>query len=165
MSVPSVTCCSCCSCFVSSRDDDDDASLLRRLLTSVAMATGAILITVRRICSHSSLSSLNHTIPAVYLTAANQRIMQSPRSLLAPSNSTETCGLSRHVHHRFICPIIQQYAHLHRYNFRRAAGQRGPTRTLTAAPKRVVKKLLGTYSITQIKYYKRENYRNQSFRT
>ena len=160
MSVPSVTCCSCCSCFVSSRDDDDDASLLRRLLTSVAMATGAILITVRRICSHSSLSSLNHTIPAVYLTAANQHITP-----LTASNSTETRSLSRHVHHRFICPIIQQYAHLHRYNFRRAAGQRGPTRTLTAAPKRVIKQLLGTYSITQVKYYKRENYRNQSFRT
>jgi len=34
----------------------------------------------------------------------------------------------------FICPIIQQYAHLHRYNFRRA-GQQGPTRKLTAALK------------------------------
>jgi len=29
---------------------------------------------------------------------------------------------------------IQQYAHLHEYNLRRA-GQQGPTRTLTAAPK------------------------------
>jgi len=36
-----------------------------------------------------------------------------------------------HHHHHFICPIIQQYAHLHRYNFRRA-GQQGPTRTLIA---------------------------------
>ena len=35
-------------------------------------------------------------------------------------------------HHHFICPIIQQYAHLHRYSFGRA-GQQGPTRTLTAA--------------------------------
>jgi len=59
-------------------------------------------------------------------------------------------------HHRFIWPIIQQYAHLHRYNFR-SAGQQGPTRTLTAALKRVVKQLLCTYSITQVKYYKREN--------
>jgi len=56
----------------------------------------------------------------------------------------------------FICPIIQQYAHLHRYNFRRA-GQQGPTRTLTSALKWVMKQLLGTYSITQVKYYKREN--------
>ena len=56
----------------------------------------------------------------------------------------------------FICPIIQQYAHLHRYDFRRA-GQQGPTRTLTAGLERVIKQLLGTYSITQVKYYKREN--------
>jgi len=61
-----------------------------------------------------------------------------------------------HHHRHFICPIIQRYAHLHRYNFRRA-GQQGPTRTLTAALKRVIKQLLGklTYSITQVKYYKR----------
>ena len=39
-----------------------------------------------------------------------------------------------HHHHHFICPIMQQYAHLHRYNFRRAR-QQCPTRTLTAAPK------------------------------
>jgi len=56
----------------------------------------------------------------------------------------------------FICPIIQQYAHLRRYNFRRA-GQQGPTRALTAALKRVIKQLTGTYSITQVKYYKRAN--------
>ena len=67
-----------------------------------------------------------------------------------------------HHHHLFVCPIIQQYAHLHRYNFRRA-GQQGPTRTLTAARKRLIKQLLGIYSITQVKYYKRENSRNQSF--
>jgi len=43
-------------------------------------------------------------------------------------------------------------------HFRRA-GQQGPTRTLTAALKRAIKQLLGrpTYSITQVKYYKREN--------
>jgi len=55
---------------------------------------------------------------------------------------------------------MQQYAHLHRYNFRRA-GQQGPTRTLTltAVLKRVIKQLLGwpTYSTTQVKYYKQEN--------
>jgi len=45
----------------------------------------------------------------------------------------------------FICPIIQQYAHLHRYNVGRA-GQQGPTRTLTAALKRVIKQFWGTYS-------------------
>ena len=60
-----------------------------------------------------------------------------------------------HHHHHFICPIIQQYAHLHRYNFRRA-GQQGPTRTLKTAVKSVIKQLLGTYSITHVKYYKRE---------
>jgi len=156
-----------------------------------------------------------------------------------------------HHHHHFIWKIIQQYAHLHRYNFRRA-GQQGPTRTLTAALKtypfngplpettwvsqyqkgktdldfteardsewqwhqlghmqvctllqtenhsstpplsflpaadalpaaqptaskhwrqpaltaalkRGINLILGTYSITQVKYYKQENYRNQSF--
>jgi len=36
----------------------------------------------------------------------------------------------------------------------RRAGQQGPTRTLTAALKRVIKQLLGTYSITQVKYNK-----------
>ena len=45
----------------------------------------------------------------------------------------------------------------------RRSGQQGLTRTLTAALKRVIKQLLGTYSITQVKYYKRENLRNQSF--
>ena len=34
--------------------------------------------------------------------------------------------------------------------------------TLTAALKRVIKQLLGTYSITQVKHYKRENEKNQS---
>ena len=38
-----------------------------------------------------------------------------------------------------------------------AAGQQRPTRTLTAALKRVIKQLQGTYSITQVKYYKRES--------
>ena len=37
----------------------------------------------------------------------------------------------------------------------RRAGQQGSTRTLTAALKRVVKHLLGTYSITQ--YYKHDD--------
>ena len=60
------------------------------------------------------------------------------------------------IHHHFICPIIRQYAHLLQYNFGRA-GQQDPTRTLTAALKRELKQLLGTYSITQVKYYKREN--------
>ena len=36
----------------------------------------------------------------------------------------------------------------------RTAGQQGPTRTLTAALKRVIKQLLGTYSTTRVKYYK-----------
>jgi len=42
---------------------------------------------------------------------------------------------------------------LHQYNFR-SEGQQGQTRTLTAALIRVIKQLLGTYSITQVKYYK-----------
>ena len=46
-------------------------------------------------------------------------------------------------HHHFICLIMQQYAHLHRYYFRRA-GQQGPTRTPTAALKRAIKQLLGS---------------------
>ena len=68
------------------------------------------------------------------------------------------------LNHHFICPTIQRYAHLHRYSFRRA-GQQGPTRTLTVALKRSIKQLLGTYSITQVKHHKRENYRNQFFST
>jgi len=60
-----------------------------------------------------------------------------------PSRANTTGHQRRRRH--FICPIIQQYAHLHRYNFRRA-GQQGPTRT--AALKRAIKQLLGTYSIT-----------------
>jgi len=35
--------------------------------------------------------------------------------------------------------------------FRRAE-QQGPTRTLTAAPKRLIKQLLGIYSTAQVKY-------------
>ena len=38
----------------------------------------------------------------------------------------------------------------------RRAGQQGPTRTLTAAIKRVIKQLLGTYSITQVKSTKKK---------
>ena len=74
------------------------------------------------------------------------------------SVQTVSCeqGLLKRIYHHFICPIIQQYAHLHRYNFRRA-GQQGPTRILTAALERVIKQLLGTYFITQVKYYKQEN--------
>jgi len=61
-----------------------------------------------------------------------------------------------HHHHHFICPIgliglIQQYAHLHEYDFRRAR-QQGPTRTLTAALKTFNKNNYWVhYSITQIK--------------
>ena len=47
-----------------------------------------------------------------------------------------------HHHHHFICPIIQQYAHLHEYDSRRA-GQQGPIRTLTAAQKRSIKTVTG----------------------
>ena len=66
-----------------------------------------------------------------------------------------------HRHHHFICPIIQQYAHLHRYNSRRA-GQQGPTRTLTAAVKRVIKQLLLLYHTSKI-LQTRKLEKNQSF--
>ena len=36
----------------------------------------------------------------------------------------------------------------------RRAGQQGPTRTLTAVLTRLIKQLLGTYSTSQVKYYK-----------
>jgi len=36
------------------------------------------------------------------------------------------------------------------------AGQQGPTTTLTAALKRLIKQLLGTYSTIQVKYYKQK---------
>jgi len=47
----------------------------------------------------------------------------------------------------------------------RRAGQQGPTRTLTGALKRVMKQLLGIYSITPVKYYTetRKLEKNQSF--
>jgi len=35
-----------------------------------------------------------------------------------------------HHHHHFICPIIQQFAHVRKYDSR--AGQQGPIKTLTA---------------------------------
>ena len=41
-------------------------------------------------------------------------------------------------HHHFICPIIQQYAHLRKYDSS-TAGQRGPMKTVTAALKRSIK--------------------------
>jgi len=47
-----------------------------------------------------------------------------------------------HHHHHFICPLIQQYAHLHEHDSRRA-GQQGPIRTLTAALKRSIKTVTG----------------------
>jgi len=52
-------------------------------------------------------------------------------------------------HHHFICPIVCTSTSIQL----RRAGQQGPTRTLTAALKRVMKQLLGTYSTTLVKYY------------
>jgi len=52
------------------------------------------------------------------------------------------CVLSSFLHHFFICPIIQQYAHLREYDSRRA-GQQGLIRTLTAALKRSIKTVIG----------------------
>ena len=48
----------------------------------------------------------------------------------------------KHDDHHFICPIIQHYAHLHKYNSRRA-GQQDPIKTLTAALKRSIKTVTG----------------------
>jgi len=45
-------------------------------------------------------------------------------------------------HHHFMCPIIQQYAHLREYDSRRA-GQQGPIRTLSATLKRSTKTVTG----------------------
>ena len=52
----------------------------------------------------------------------------------------DLCNMDHH--HFFICPVIQQYAHLHEYNSRRA-GQQGPIWTLTAALKRSIKTVTG----------------------
>jgi len=51
--------------------------------------------------------------------------------------------------------VDEQYSHYSTSIQFRRAGQQGPTRTLTAALKRVIKQLLCTYSITQVKYYKK----------
>ena len=59
-------------------------------------------------------------------------------------------GCCIHHHHHFICPIIQQYAHLREYDSRRA-GQQGPTRTLTAAPKTFNKNIL--HEVTTLRRY------------
>jgi len=56
-----------------------------------------------------------------------------------------TFPLSQHANHHhfhFVCPIIQQYAHLHEYDSRRA-GQQGPIRTQTAALKHSIKTVTG----------------------
>ena len=45
---------------------------------------------------------------------------------------------SSKANHHFICPIIQQYAHLRKYDSSRA-GQQGTIKTLTAALKRSIK--------------------------
>jgi len=86
-------------------------------------------------------------------------------SLRAANGSRLTCTTSPPVNHSiihsfvqsinrhfFVCLIIRACTSTS-IHFRRA-GQQGPTRTLTAALKRVIKQLLGTYSIEQVKYYK-----------
>ena len=60
-----------------------------------------------------------------------------------------------HHHHHFICPIIQQYAHLHEHNSRRA-GHQGPIWTLTAALKRSIKTVTGCVS-----YHTNKNITNE----
>ena len=45
----------------------------------------------------------------------------------------------------------------------RTAGPQGPTTTLTAALKRLIKQLLGTYFTIQVKYYKRKKTKKSIF--
>jgi len=66
-------------------------------------------------------------------------------TLLLPTllcDSQFSISLVIHHHHHFICSIIQQYAHLRKYDSRRA-GQKGPIKTLTAALKRSIKTVTG----------------------
>ena len=53
--------------------------------------------------------------------------------------------MHRHHHHHFICPIIQQYAHLRQYDSRRA-GQQGPTKTPTAVLQTIFYMVLAAHS-------------------
>ena len=60
-------------------------------------------------------------------TDSRDRVRYFERNDLVRSFEYESRLIARkqHHHHHFICPIIQQYAHLHEYNSRRA-GQQGP---------------------------------------
>ena len=71
------------------------------------------------------------------------RLIHTTRELSGTTSVIVTyCFFHHHHYHHFICPIIQQYAHLHEYNSRRV-GQQGPIWTLTAALKRSIKTVTG----------------------
>ena len=79
-----------------------------------------------------------------------------PFPFISPSLSLCPLHHHHHHHHHFICPIIQQYAHLHEYDSTRA-GQQGPMRTLTAALKRSINTVTGCiFYHTNKNNYKRE---------
>ena len=85
------------------------------------------------------------------------------RNVLAAGPAAGSC-YHHHHHHHFNCPIIQQYAHLHEYDSRRA-GQQGPIRTLTATSKRSIKTVTDgcIFYHTNKKYYKREKLEKSIF--
>ena len=92
-----------------------------------------------------------------------EQIKEVPLKELGESEKHSLVMWCMYHHHHFICPIIQQFAHLHDYNFRRA-GQQGPIRTLTAALKTFNKNSYLVHILYTNKNITNEkNYRNQSF--
>jgi len=54
-------------------------------------------------------------------------------------------------HHHFICPIVQQYAHLRQYSWEEQDSR--SDKNTNSCPKRLIQQLLGRPT-TQVKYYK-----------
>jgi len=100
--------------------------------------------------------------PREIFSACSQRIQTYMHDKPASQSLNHSFIRSINQSSFFVCSIIRACTSTS-IHFRRA-GQRGPTRTLTAALKRVIKQLLGTYSIEQVKYYKhaRKLEKNQS---
>ena len=97
-------------------------------------------------CARRVLCNRNVTAAAVVRVGCDIYIqLYSPECTLAENiniNNNKHLMAEHHHHHHFICPIIQQYAHLREYDSRRA-GQQGPIRTLPAALKRSIKTVTG----------------------
>ena len=95
-----------------------------------------------RNCPHTMWSRVYVTVrcPSVCLSRSSAALRCCGFAAVGPASRNH--HHHHHHHHHFICPIIQQYVHLHEYNFRRA-GQQGPIRTLTAALKRSIKTVTG----------------------